>query len=59
MGSTDRDTYEQEKAPLHPWIERMDDRTGYAWCEECVSRTLPWGQNKSLHPDTEIFEFTW
>lgn len=62
MSSSDRQRYEREKGPLHPWTPRMDDRTGFSFCALCLERGLAWGQNKSVHSTYQIKEeidFPW
>lgn len=48
--------YERTKGPLHPWAERLDSRTGFAYCNTCSTRSLQWSFYKSSHPEFEILE---
>jgi hypothetical protein len=56
MSSVEQVEYEQTKGPLHPWAPRIDNRTGFSYCDICFSKRSLWILQRGLHPDFLIIE---
>lgn len=58
MSPKEKKFHERRVSPLHAWTPHTDDRTGLSFCDVCVERELPWGQNKAVHAEYQIREET-